>query len=595
MTPARVERGLVWPVLSAVLVAGAFATMALLRRWVCDDAHINFRVVEMLAAGYGPVFNPGERVEVATSTLWLALLTGWRMLGGDPAVGSVVLGIAFAVAAVATLALPRELAGHPRMVPAGAVIFAALPVAWDFASSGLESGLVLFWIATAWRASWGVYAARTRRPAARALLLAWIGLGAIVRPEASVVVIALLVSALAPGVLLESTWRARARRLALDLIPALALPALVHVARCGYYGSLASNPSVAKGLGAADLPGGIAYVADLLGTYLLLTPLVALGVAAVAARTRSPGARGPDQRSARAGLSPDLAVAVAGLAWAFVVVKVGGDFMHGRMLLPPLFAMLLPVGTLALPEREAPAAARIAFLVAGATIAAWAAFAASSLRPPAPVGEPQGVVDERAFYVSAAGMPNPVTAADFAESDYAGYGIDLQAGAERLCAAGACTPGVALGARDDELGARRPVAAWIHRDIVLVAPAYTLGLVGSYAGPRVFVFDALGLADPIAARLPELEDGRVGHRRRSTHAWYFARHAAPSERDTDDVRTLRRALTCGALAELHEATTAPLTPGLFVRNVLRAPRLSRLQIPRDAEDAFLRFCDGTPG
>src|SRR5262245_63186995 len=44
-------------------------------RWVEEDAFLNFRVVDQIRAGHGPVFNIGQRVEVATSPLWLAMLT----------------------------------------------------------------------------------------------------------------------------------------------------------------------------------------------------------------------------------------------------------------------------------------------------------------------------------------------------------------------------------------------------------------------------------------------------------------------------------------------------------------------------------------
>ena len=36
----------------------------------CDDGLIFVRVARMIQAGYGPVFNPLERVEAATSALW---------------------------------------------------------------------------------------------------------------------------------------------------------------------------------------------------------------------------------------------------------------------------------------------------------------------------------------------------------------------------------------------------------------------------------------------------------------------------------------------------------------------------------------------
>ena len=44
-------------------------------RWVEEDAFLNFRIVDQIRAGHGPVFNIGQRVEVATSPLWLAMLT----------------------------------------------------------------------------------------------------------------------------------------------------------------------------------------------------------------------------------------------------------------------------------------------------------------------------------------------------------------------------------------------------------------------------------------------------------------------------------------------------------------------------------------
>ena len=44
-------------------------------RWVSDDAYIDFRVVHNILSGYGPVFNPGERVEAYTDPFWVLLLT----------------------------------------------------------------------------------------------------------------------------------------------------------------------------------------------------------------------------------------------------------------------------------------------------------------------------------------------------------------------------------------------------------------------------------------------------------------------------------------------------------------------------------------
>lgn len=67
------------------------------RRWVSDDAFINFRIVDQILQGHGPVFSGGERVEVATSTVWLGILTVAKGVGGwlmPVEWWSVVLGLA---------------------------------------------------------------------------------------------------------------------------------------------------------------------------------------------------------------------------------------------------------------------------------------------------------------------------------------------------------------------------------------------------------------------------------------------------------------------------------------------------------------------
>src|SRR4051794_15850878 len=83
----------------ALLGAGAWS-----HRWVTEDAFINFRVVEMTFAGHPLVFNADERVEAATSALWLAILVVLRAVLGwaaDLAWLSLLAGLAFALVGLA--------------------------------------------------------------------------------------------------------------------------------------------------------------------------------------------------------------------------------------------------------------------------------------------------------------------------------------------------------------------------------------------------------------------------------------------------------------------------------------------------------------
>ncbi len=67
------------PILVPAIVIGVGGW---LHRWMDEDAFINFRVVDQVFAGHGPVFNAGQRVEAFTIPLWLAVLVGGRAVFG---------------------------------------------------------------------------------------------------------------------------------------------------------------------------------------------------------------------------------------------------------------------------------------------------------------------------------------------------------------------------------------------------------------------------------------------------------------------------------------------------------------------------------
>ena len=159
------------------------AGRAFSHRWTSEDAFITFRVVTNLWHGYGPVFNPGERVEAYTHPLWLLLLSILAFPTGQIERTALWLGL-FCAAASIVLALSSAVRLQGRdsggvWLPAGALIFVALPPAWDFATSGLEMSLAIFWIASSY---WLVTGAE-RGSRSSVVVLAWLGLGPLVRPD----------------------------------------------------------------------------------------------------------------------------------------------------------------------------------------------------------------------------------------------------------------------------------------------------------------------------------------------------------------------------------------------------------------------------
>ena len=61
-----------------------------------------------------------------------------------------VLGVVFAMLGAARLYAPSMVGRRALMVPAGALVYIAVPPARDFATSGLENGLVLAYLGLLW-------------------------------------------------------------------------------------------------------------------------------------------------------------------------------------------------------------------------------------------------------------------------------------------------------------------------------------------------------------------------------------------------------------------------------------------------------------
>ena len=191
------------PLLMLVPVA-VLVVLGWTHRWVEEDAFLNFRIVDQIRAGHGPVFNIGQRVEVATSPLWLAMLTVARTVLPfvrieylSIAGGLLLTGLGLWWMQRGAARLWRTDRVHPA-VPFGAVVIAALPASWEWATSGLENGLSLAWMG-ALMLVLSTFARRDApstaawKTAAAGVLL---GLGPLVRPDLTIMSAAALVAVL---------------------------------------------------------------------------------------------------------------------------------------------------------------------------------------------------------------------------------------------------------------------------------------------------------------------------------------------------------------------------------------------------------------
>ncbi|GAA1482330.1 hypothetical protein GCM10009624_27700 [Gordonia sinesedis] len=366
----------------ATVVTTFFAIGVWQRRWIADDGLIVLRTLRNLFAGNGPVFNAGERVEANTSTAWTYVLWFWAWVT-DGQLEYVALWVALVLSVsaipIAMFGTARLLStrlggltgdGYTLLLPLGSVIYIALPPARDFATSGLENGLCIFWAAVLWclLIAWSRRRGGGGRATAAVLFLAfWAGLAPLVRPELTVIGgLALLMVVVAPS----SWWL----RIGVVLVAAV-LPVGYQIFRMGYYALLVPNPAVAKDASGSKWQQGFAYLTNLFGPYVLILPVVLAIVAgvllAVGYRWRVTGRTSEVAEAAVAGADTDAPSSASRRSWrerlhrasrsvqtpaAVVTVTVlgglivgvywlrqGGDFMHGRVLLTPLFILLLPV------------------------------------------------------------------------------------------------------------------------------------------------------------------------------------------------------------------------------------------------------------
>ena len=635
-------------VVVAIFFAGAWQ-----RRWIADDGLIVLRTVRNLVAGNGPVFNAGERVESNTSTLWTYLIYGTHeVVGYRLELVSLGLALTLSMLAVACAMLGarvmyrgtrRAPAGGPMLLlPFGVLVYVMLPPARDFASSGLETGLVICWIGVMWLGLqlWARSPHREGRlglPAPGTAAIAFIaGLGPLVRPEmalAAAVFLAMMAAS-------RQSWR----HLGWLVVIAGTVPVVYQLWRMSYYALPYPLTAVAKDAGGAKWDKGAEYLWDLLAPYVLLLPLVAVlvaGLVALWARTaprRTAGASsgppllrlgirslhrgsesGPAVSDSGSGEGDDdeggrllrlrgrvrstpvvtVAFLVVALVMLLYVTRVGGDFMHGRVLLPSRFLILLPVSVVPLPVGPArgSADASVRRVAVPVTAAAWLvvigwAVTVQVVEDPFRE-EPEsitsaGIVDERQFYIQRTGHRHPLLADDYLDFPRMRA---LVRDVSRNETGAVFLPVPGFQDRWDVVAYDHPMPGLapfeLPEDPVKTVVFLNLGMTSMNLPLDVGVYDTVGLASPLAAHTDRMEDGRIGHDKFLPYDWVLAQRQVienpvnfPRWIDVNWVNQAEVALQCPATQALIESYSAPLTPERRWSNLVNAFSFAEYRINR---------------
>ncbi|MBZ8176645.1 hypothetical protein GSS88_02380 [Corynebacterium sp. 3HC-13] len=562
------RRTLITTCLSALILGIGMGVGGWMRRWIADDGLIVLRTVLNLQAGNGPVFNAGERVEANTSTLWQYLIWAAASISGARlelvALWSALLlsAVAMAIGALGTGHLYRR--HNFLLAPLGGLIYLCLPPARDFATSGLEWGLSIFWVAVLWLLL--VLWSDARFSKVWIPLAVWAGLSWLVRPElvlyGGAVVLLLLLTA--------GTWK---RGIAV-LGYAVPLPLAYQIFRMGYYGLLTPHTAVAKSASGERWSNGIEYLKNFLNPYWLPVVLVVVLLAVVVPA----GARIKKDRTT---VAVGLMVLCAALHILYVI-RVGGDFMHARMLLIPFFALLLPLWIIPLRRDLGMAALAVVVVWGGITIQRGSV----AFHPDAPIK----IVDEREFWTRAVDRESgdaPTLAQDYLDSPLlADFGVSLAKAEKNHDALLSLPDGKSWISLPPKPGTHPPLSIYI----------LSLGAPGLEAPLDARMYDTVGLATPLAARQPRIPDGRIGHDKSLALDWQIAASGAdisdpkalPPGVNIDQVKAAQKALRTPEFEELFASYQEPMSWSRFFKNIRFALGEGRtLKLSDDPKDYLI--------
>jgi arabinofuranosyltransferase len=609
---------------SVAVVAVLFGWGAWQRRWIADDGLIVLRTVRNLLAGNGPVFNQGERVEANTSVVWTYLVYAGSAVTRPLqleyvalalALGLSLLGLAMLMLGTGRLFAPSLMGRRAIMLPAGALVYIAVPPARDFATSGLESGLVMAYLGLLWWMMVCWSQAKRSRPPGRVFIVALAfvaGCSVLVRPELALIGGLALIMML----IVAQGWR---RRTAIVVAGGL-LPVGYQIFRMGYYGLLFPGTALAKDAAGDKWSQGLIYLSNFNRPYALWVPaflLTGLGLVLWASVRRrngrngasaSPVAGGPLARIVQTPAAVVVFILVSGLLQALYWIRQGGDFMHGRVLLVPLLCLLAPVAVVPVVFPEGTRLSREAgyWLAGGVSalwmaIAGWALWAANSpgMGADATRVTYSGIVDERRFYAQATGHAHPLTAADYL--DYPRMRAVLVAlnntpeGAlllpsgnydqwDLVPAIGPPIPPKQPGTPPDGAPPAPPPAPQKGPHTVFFT---NLGMVGMNVGLDVRVIDQIGLANPLAAHTARLQHGRIGHDKNLFPDWVIADGpwvkwypGVPGYLDAKFVVQAEAALQCQGTQQMLNSVRAPMGFHRFLSNFVHSVSYTRYRIDR---------------
>lgn len=426
--------------------------------WMSEDALITLRHVENFLSGNGAVFNPGERVEGYTHTLWFWIIALLRWIGLPPKGAMVLPGVLFSAVSLSLLFFVlwgKE--NKKTAISFSGAFLIGMSSFIDFGTSGLESPLsylllIIFSIFISGRI-WKDH------PLLFGLIVTLMTFN---RPDFGIFLILGFVFYFYEYFKKEIPFKTIMNY---GFPPALLL-GLYEIFRMGYYGAVFPNPFFAKSGSSSYFSQGFLYLGDLLkGSSFIIIIILALTTLFI--------------RRGKGDFSGRIRILSAGVFYGFFVIRGGGDFMHGRFLLPAV--LLIAISSSGAFDKYFEKTKILSFTAV--CIIVLSVLISLAIIPVQKRGEASyshGISDERFTFYGNKVFPLDQIVRDDHIFMWKTIGNNYRFLTER---------------------AKRKIKVAYH----------TVGFIGYYSGLRVNILDRLGLTDPIVARRQIEKRGRPGH------------------------------------------------------------------------------------
>jgi arabinofuranosyltransferase len=461
-----------------------FATMIMVffkNAWITEDAYINFRSIEQLFAGNGPVWNPGERVQVYTSPLWYMILCFSRLFSSDLYLNTIIVSSLMFTFLIISF--------HRKLTPEQQILISLLLLSssafFDFTTSGLEN-ILQYLIITAIFFKYMEISAE--KPYQRQLEIVAIlaGLALLTRHDSLTLLWPIIVY------VIFKSYTCNTKAFTLRIISITTTPlAIFTIFSVIYYGFPFPNTAYAKLNTGIDnnflIDQGFRYFQHTYKNDIITFMTISSAILLCISRTTPPKLR---------------LLALGILSNLLYIMKVGGDFMEGRFFSNAflLAALIITSQTSKLKDTAESLSSLVkkqknkAFsgkIVIGVLnniipILFMAIFftGASQKYSPLFTGKEfaefeikDGIANERGFYFTALSLQQYIDTSkeDFPLITWKKEGIEIRNSADNL---------------------------FLHRNI---------GVLGYTAGTNKTIIDPLALSDPFLARIPVTGEWRIGH------------------------------------------------------------------------------------